>query len=104
MENFDIGTVELIILDVAALVTIISFLWARDKKRQAEFKAITQRYEDKYEDMRDRLDDHKKHTTEQLHQLSADCIRREEMMPIHHELTEIRHRIDNLTLLHKKTK
>ena len=94
--EFNVGWLEIIVLDVAALVTIISFLWARDKKRQAEFQLLTQRYEDKYDQMRERLDDHKKYTTEQYQQLSADCLRREELIPIQHSLSEIRHRIDDL--------
>ena len=97
MMEFDVGWLEIIVIDVAALGYYHCVpLGSRDKKRQAEFQLLTQRYEDKYDQMRERLDDHKKYTTEQYQQLSADCLRREELIPIQHSLSEIRHRIDDL--------
>lgn len=115
MEGITLGTFEIIVLDLAAIFTIITFFWMREKARQAKLELTVQRFTDKieatelrHEDklgaVHQQINDHKKYTAEQYQQLSAACMRREEITPIHHALTEIRHRIDDLYAIHKNKK
>ena len=84
--QFDLGWLEVLLIDFAALVTIVSYYAARDARRQAIINDRFIRLEDKQSD------------------LTAACLRREEIAPINHQLTEIRHRVDELFALQKSSK
>ena len=80
--SLNIGWLEVLLIDGAALITIVSFVFLLFKNRQDKLEARFQRHDDRITD------------------LSTACIRREELSaivePINHQLSEIRHRIDNL--------
>lgn len=86
--------VKIILFDLAALLTVLGFVYAFLKNRQDKLDARFNRHEDKIND------------------LSATCARREEISitvnaaitPINHQLTEIRHRQDDVYSLLTKLK
>lgn len=88
----DASIVKIILFDLAALLTVLGFVYAFLKNRQDKLDARFTRHDDKIND------------------LSATCARREEIAmavqtaitPINHQLTEMRHRQDEIfTLLTK---
>ena len=76
--EFNLGWLEVLIIDAAAIATILTYLVTRQNK----------------------LDDKFNRQDDKIAELSAACIRREELAniiePINHQLTEIRHRIDDV--------
>ena len=82
MTTLNLGWLEVILIDLAALVTIISFIYFFLKSKHDKLEARFQRHEDRIND------------------LAAACIRRDEIKTIvdqlNHQLTEIRQRIDNV--------
>ena len=87
--EFNLGWLEVLIIDAAALVTIAGYFFARDNRRQQLIDDRFVRVEDKQ------------------NELTATCARREEILsaidPINHQLTEIRHRLDEVVMHRKKS-
>ena len=91
MEAIEWNWIKVIALDFLAIVGILSFIFKWLKGKQDVLDSRFQKHEDKIND------------------LSSTCARREEIMaavnaaisPINHQVTEIRHRIDDLYTLQK---
>lgn len=94
MEHIEWTWAKILVADLLIMITILGFIYKWLKNRQDILDARFQKHEDKIND------------------LSATCARREEIMaavnsavsPINHQVTEIRHRIDDLFSLQKGQK
>ena len=79
--NLNIGWLEVLLIDGAALVTIVSFVFLFFKSKQDKLEMRFQRNEDKIND------------------LSVACLRREEfhtcLEPVRGDIADIRRRIDD---------
>ena len=84
--EFNIGWLEVLLIDGAALVTIISFMFLFFKAKQDKLEMRFQRNEDKIND------------------LSVECLRRHDIEPIRGDIADLRRRIDDLITLHSKKK
>ena len=91
MEQIEWTWAKILVADLLIMITILGFIYKWLKTRQDVLDTRFQKHEDKIND------------------LSATCARREEIMtavnlaisPINHQVTEIRHRIDELFSLQK---
>ena len=94
MEAIEWTWAKILVADLLIMITILGFIYKWLKNRQDVLDSRFAKHEDKIND------------------LSATCARREEIMaavnaavsPINHQVTEIRHRIDDLFSLQKNMK
>ena len=94
MDTGEWNWIKIIVIDFLTIIGILGFIYKWLRGRQDHLDSKFQKHEDKIND------------------LSATCARREEIMaavnaaisPINHQVTEIRHRIDDLYTLQKGKK
>ena len=91
--NIDFGLVEVLLIDLAALVTIYGFFHMKAKSQQDGQIAFQERTNDRISDLR-------AWASTEIAQLSSSCVRRDDIKdminPIRHDITELRHQMHEL--------
>ena len=84
-----LGIIEVTLIGIGALLTLAGVLYMRDKANR-----------DQMANLLDRVTDLRTWTSAEIAQLSSTCFRRDELKdhlePIRHNLSEVRHRQDDM--------